>query len=111
MALVGSGQISLYDIGREWQGYNAPNPLYSAFDPRDSSNGVADVWNLGSFYKRTDVDPATQRVAPASYKRVFSRHDFKTDKNTPITSNFGSIPTMSGAISFSNFYGTQIGET
>jgi len=111
MALVGSGQISLYDIGREWQGYNAPNPLADSNDPRDSSNGVADVWNLGSFYKRNDVDTSSVRVAPASYKRVFSRHDFKTSKNAPITSNFGSIPTMSGAISFSNFYGSQIGET
>jgi hypothetical protein len=104
MALVGSGQISLYDIAREWMGYNAPNPLQANFDPRDSSNGVADVWNIGSFYKRTDVG-INDRVAPASYKRVFSRKDFKTAQNAPITSNFGTIPTMSGAISFSNFYG------
>lgn len=108
MALVGSGQISLYDIAREWMGYNAPNPLYANFDPRDSSNGVGDVWNIGSFYKRND---ASGRVAPASYKRVYSRNDFKTGASAPITSNFGTIPTMSGAISFSNFYGSQIGET
>jgi hypothetical protein len=108
MTIVSSGQISLYDIGREWQGYNAPNPL-SGNDPRDSSNGVADVWNLGSFYKRTDVYDT--RVAPASYKRVFPRKDFKTGNGAGLTSNYGTIPTMSGAISFSNFYGSQIGET
>jgi len=108
MALVGSGQISLYDIAREWMGYNAPNPLYGGVDPRDSSNGVGDVWNIGSFYKRND---ASGRVAPASNKRVYSRNDFKTAKFSGITSNFGTIPLMSGAISFSNFYGSQIGET
>jgi hypothetical protein len=106
MALPGSGQISLYDIAREWMGYNAPNPLSGNFDPRDSSNGVGDVWNLGSFYRRTD---ASGRVAPESFKRVYSREDFKSGGiNVPL--NFGTIPTMSGAISFSNFYGSQIGE-
>lgn len=108
MALVGSGQISLYDIAREWMGYNAPNPLYANYDPRDSSNGVGDVWNIGSFYKRND---ASGRVPTSSFKRVYSRNDFKTGASAPITSNFGTIPLMSGAISFSNFYGSQIGET
>jgi len=109
MTLPASGQISLYDIAREWMGYNAPNPLYGNWDPRDSNGGgVSDVWNIGSFYKRTDA--GTSRWATASYKRVFGRNDFKL-AGTPITSNYGTIPTMSGAISFSNFYGTQIGET
>ena len=50
MTLPASGQISLYDIAREWMGYNAPNPLYGNWDPRDSNGGgVADVWNIGSF--------------------------------------------------------------
>ena len=109
MTLPASGQISLYDIAREWMGYNAPNPLYGNWDPRDSNGGgQPDVWNLGSFYKRTDA--ATNRWAPTSYKRVFGRNDFKNSSG-PITSNYGTIPTMSGAISFSNFYGSQIGET
>lgn len=108
MTLPASGQISLYDIGREWQGYNAPNPLWGNYDPRDSvGGGIADVWNIGSFYKRTDAGQS--RWAPASYKRVFNRYDFKSaGVNVPV--NFGTIPTMSGAISFSNFYGSQIGE-
>jgi hypothetical protein len=108
MALPGSGQISLYDIGREWQGYNAPNPLTGNYDPRDYyGGGIADVWNIGSFYKRTDA--GASRWAPTSFKRVFSRNDFKSGGiNVPV--NFGTIPEMSGAISFSNFYGSQIGE-
>jgi hypothetical protein len=109
MALVGSGQISLQDIGYEWQGIN----LYSSgglpfFDVRDASHGTAEVYNLGSFYRKSAAD-GQYTWAPNSYTRVFGRAGFYTSRGNPRASNYGSIPA-SGAISFSNFYGSQIGE-
>ena len=111
MALVGSGQISLQDIGYEWQGIY----LYSSgglpwFDVRDASHGTAEVYNLGSFYRKSAADGA-YTWAPNSYTRVFARAGLHVNaQGGAIVSNYGSIPA-SGAISFSNFYGSQIGET
>lgn len=111
MTLPSSGAISLGAIYEEWTGVNyqssVPGSAYGINS--DLVNGVPATYNLGSYYKRTDVSgPST---APLTYQRVYPRGGHKINNNNPYPSIYGTIPVMSGAISFSNFYGTQLGET
>jgi hypothetical protein len=111
VTLPSSGAISLGAIYEEWSGvtYKSSVPGSAYGNPSDLDNGTPATYNLGSYYKRSDISGPP--YSTLTYQRVFPRGGHKISNNNPYPSIYGTIPVMSGAISFSNFYGTQLGET